>query len=125
MTLGAERNLRVAFAAFCMRATLMQASTPLLQSYVMELLPPERRARSTSFNNLVWNSGWAASATLSGWIIERFGYAMPFYITAALYGSAAVYFYLMFRSRTSLEASLPMRLTEEAKGNRGEGPFTE
>ena len=124
VTLGAEKKLGIAVAAFCARATLMQASSPLLQAFVMETLPAERRARSTSLNNLVWNVGWAASATLSGWIIQQFGYAVPFYITATLYGVATIYFYLAFRGRPAA-SERPVLLTEEAKGNRGEGPFTE
>ena len=63
----------------------MQAATPLLQAFVMEALPPSLRARATSLINLVWNVGWAVSATLAGVIIQRFGYAVPFYMTAVLY----------------------------------------
>ena len=123
VTLGAESHLSLAMVAFWMRATLMQASTPLIQTFVMEALPAELRARSTSLNNLVWNIGWAVSATLAGTIIERFGYAVPFYFTAVLYLVAALTFYRAFRGRP--EASVGVRLSEEAKGLRGEGPHTE
>jgi len=97
VTLGAEDRLGVAVAAFWIRASLMQASTPLVQAFVMEALPPGLRARSTSLITLVWNCGWAVSATASGVIIQRFGYHLPFYITAGLYGVAATVFYLAFR----------------------------
>jgi MFS family permease len=40
LTLGTEGHLPVAVGAFWIRATLMQAASPLLQSYVMEVLPP-------------------------------------------------------------------------------------
>lgn len=123
ITLGAEQHLGIAMVAFWMRATLMQASTPLVQAFVMEALPAELRARSTSLNNLVWNLGWAVSATLAGTIIERFGYAVPFYFTAALYLTAALTFYRAFRNRP--EVGGEVRLSEEAKGRRGEGPSAE
>ena len=97
ITLGAERRLSVAVGAFWIRASLMQASTPLIQAFVMEALPPVLRARSTSLNNMVWNAGWAVSATLAGVVIQRFGYAVPFYITAVMYFCAAASFYLAFR----------------------------
>src|SRR5262249_49569116 len=97
VTLGAERRLSVAVGAFWIRASLMQASTPLLQAFVMEVLPPAPRARSTSLANLVWNAGWAMSATLAGIVIQHFGYAVPFYATAVLYFIAASTFYLSFR----------------------------
>ena len=97
VTLGAESHLSIAVAAFLMRATLMQSSTPLVNAFVMEVLPPELRARSSSLNNMAWNVGWAVSATFAGLVIERFGYAVPFYCTAALYATAAATFYLAFR----------------------------
>jgi MFS family permease len=121
LTLGAERHLPVAVGAFWMRATLMQASTPLVQSFVMEVLPPGLRARSSSLNNMVWNLGWAASSSLAGTVIERFGYGMPFVLTAVLYLTAALLFYGAFR-RTTIGEAGAVRWSEEAKGLRGEGP---
>jgi MFS family permease len=130
VTLGFERHLETAVAAFVVRATLMQASSPLLHAFVMEALPAELRARSTSLNNLVWNAGWATSATLSGVIIQRFGYDVPFYVTAFLYAVATAFFWLWFRRRVPAAATrkppdAETLVTEEAKGSRGEGPFTE
>jgi MFS family permease len=123
VTLGAEHQLGVAVAAFWMRATLMQASTPLVQAFVMEALPTSLRARSTSLITLVWNCGWAVSATLSGVIIQRFGFDVPFYITAVLYALAATTFYLAFRGAP--EGAPRPRMPEEAEGRHGEGPLTE
>jgi MFS family permease len=123
VTLGAERRLEFAVGAFWLRATLMQASTPLISAFVMETLPPALRARSTSFANLVWNLGWATSATLAGLMISKFGYAVPFYVTAVLYGAAALWLYRSFRHTPEISAE--PALSEEAKGLRGEGPMTE
>jgi MFS family permease len=123
VTLGFEDRLGVAVAAFWMRATLMQASTPLVQAYVMEALPPSLRARSASLITLVWNCGWAFSATVSGVVIQRFGYHVPFYITAVLYGIGATVFYLAFR-RTP-EGPAPRRAPESVEGRHGEGPLGE
>ncbi len=122
--LGGERHLPLAVGAFWLRATFMQASTPLVQSFIMESLPQELRARSTSLVNMLWNVGWAASATMAGLVIERFGYHMPFYVTAVLYATAALTFYRAFRG-TRESATAPVRISEEAKGLRGEGPATD
>jgi len=124
LTLGTEGHLPVAVGAFWIRATLMQAATPLLQSYVMEVLPPSLRARSSSLNNMVWNVGWAVSSSVAGLIIERFGFSMPFYITATLYATAAITFYRAFRG-TREPGAAPVRMSEEAKGLRGDGPGSE
>jgi MFS family permease len=123
VTLGAEQRLEVAVGAFWLRAMLMQASTPLIGAFVMETVPPALRARSASFTNLVWNAGWAASATLSGLLIVRFGYAVPFYVTATLYSGASLWLYRSFRHVADRSRATP--LSEEAKGLRGEGPMTE
>jgi len=48
---------------------------------------------------------------------------VPFYVTASLYATAALYFYFSFRGTPEGEPALV--LSEEAKGQRGEGPFTE
>jgi predicted MFS family arabinose efflux permease len=114
VTLGRETHLPVAVVAFWLRATFMQASTPLLQAFVMEVLPPTLRARSTSLNNMVWNVGWAASASLAGLVIERFGYDVPFYLTATLYLIAALTFYRAFRGRREgAPAASPASPTED------------
>lgn len=97
VTLGAESRLSIAVGAFWLRAMLMQASTPLHQAFIMEALPRRLRARSMSINSTLWHTGWAASASLAGLIIERFGYAIPFYVTAVLYTSAALLMYFAFR----------------------------
>lgn len=123
VTLGAERRLEVAAVSFWARATLMQAATPLLQTFIMEALPPALRARATSTVNLVWNMGWAVSALLAGAIIERFGYAMPFYLTAVLYATAAGTFWFAFRNVP--EHGTEVRLSEESKGTRGGGPLSD
>ncbi len=117
VTLGAERRLGIAVGSFWLRATFMQAATPLLQTFIMEAMPRQLRARATSLINLVWNMGWAASTVLAGRVIERLGFAMPFYITAALYAIAASTFWLAFRNVR--ESDGDVRLSEEAKGRRG------
>ena len=104
VTLGFEHRLDLAVAAFWVRATLMQAATPLISAFVMEALPPALRARSTSLNNLVWNAGWATSAVASGAVIGRFGYEVPFYFTAGLYLTASLGFYLRFRGTVETRA---------------------
>lgn len=97
VTMGAEHRLDLAVGAFWMRATLMQAITPLISTFVMETLPADLRSTATGLMSLLWNIGWALSATLAGAVIQRFGYAVPFYATATLYAAAAVYFYASFR----------------------------
>jgi MFS family permease len=101
----------------------MQAATPLVQAFVMEALPPSLRARSTSLITLVWNCGWAVSATSSGILIQRLGYHVPFYLTATLYALAATIFYRAFRGVR--EGARPRPVPESVEGRPGEGPLAE
>ena len=71
---------------------------------------------------MVWNAGWAVSATLAGVVIQRFGYAVPFYITATLYAVASITFYLSFRNQPEVHAAGP--LTPEV-AVRTEAPIVE
>src|SRR5262249_47891046 len=123
VTLGAEERLGVAGASFWARATLMRASSPLQNALVMEPLPPRLRARATSINNTVWNLGWAISASVSGLLIERFGYAVPYYLTAGLYALAATTFYLSFRKLGETRAA-PL-MSGEPRGRRGDSRVAE
>jgi len=123
VTLGAERRLAVAAVSFWLRATLMQAATPLLQTFIMEAMPPALRPRATSLTNLVWNLGWAVSAVTAGTVIEKLGYATPFYLTATLYATAAITFWLAFRRVP--EHGAEVMLSEEAKGRRTEGMLSD
>lgn len=97
VTMGFERRLDLAVGAFLVRATLMQAGSPLISAFVMEALPPTLRARSTSLQNTLWQASWALSSSLAGLILQYGGYAVPFYITAVLYASAGLSFWWAFR----------------------------
>jgi MFS family permease len=119
ITLGLERRLDVAVGVFMVRATLMQSGTPLLNAFIMEALPPSLRARSTSLNNTLWQAGWAASSTLAGFVIQRWGYAVPFGITACLYLVASLSFYAAFRRRGRTAGG---EVTVGEAAAHGEGP---
>ncbi|HEV8479504.1 MAG TPA: MFS transporter [Candidatus Eisenbacteria bacterium] len=104
VTLGFEKTLGVAVACFWARACLMQTASPLMNHFTMESVPADLRARTTGLTNSLWQLGWAASTSLSGVLMMRYGYDYPYYLTAILYGSAAVLFYRMFKARPAVAA---------------------
>ncbi len=97
VTLGAERSLGTAAVAFWMRASLMQMASPISNSFTMEAVPEGMRAVANSWTMIAWNLSWTVSAAASGWMMQRYGYAVPYYLTAFCYAVSAVSFYLMFR----------------------------
>lgn len=103
LTLGVERYLPFAVVAFWLRSAFMNMGGPISSSFMMELVPEDRRATASSLAGMSWNLTWAASASASGWIMQRYGYEIPFFITAFLYAVAAMSFYMMFGARESGE----------------------
>lgn len=97
VTLGFETGaLWLASLSFFARATFMQASSPLTGSLQMELIPAGRRALANGLNSLSWNLCWAMTTALSGELMERVNYAVPYYITAGFYLVSTVLFYIFF-----------------------------
>jgi len=74
-------------------------STPIGSAFAMELLPQRLRATANSLMSMSWNLLWAASTAASGWMMQRYGYAIPYYLTAVCYAVSAVSYYLFFRDR--------------------------
>lgn len=56
------------------------------QTYVSERVPYRKRARSLGVLELSWAGGFLIGAPLAGWLIERWGWEMPFWV----FGSMAV-----------------------------------
>jgi len=104
VTLGFETTLMVSVLAFWGRSAFMQMSSPLINSYAMDQLPPALRARAHGLNNMLWYVGWAASSALAGQVIARLGWAYPYYLTALFYGLATLTFWLNFKGRGADEA---------------------
>lgn len=99
VTLGFETTLAISVIAFWLRSAFMQMSSPLVNSFAMDEIPPALRARAQAIDNMCWYVGWAVSSAVSGQIMARFGFAWPYYLTAFCYGLATVTFWWNFRER--------------------------
>ena len=105
VTLGVETTLGVSVVAFWLRSVFMQMSSPLVNAYAMEQIPPALRARAQAIDNMCWYLGWAVSSAASGQIMARFGFEWPYYLTAICYGVAAITFWAYFRKREAIAAA--------------------
>jgi MFS family permease len=97
--LGYSPIFWIGAATFYIRLTLMNMSSPVYQTFVMEHVEPSARATIASLSNMAWNFGWAFSPTISGWLQVRYGFGLPFAGTIALY-AVAVFLYWAFFWRT-------------------------
>jgi len=82
-------------AAFYVRLALMNMSTPVYQTFVMEHVESSARATVASLVSMSWNFGWAFSPTISGWLQVNYGFAPPMLGTLILY-TLSVFLYWAF-----------------------------
>jgi MFS family permease len=92
-------------AAYYIRVALMNMSSPVYQTFVMEHVEPESRATVASLVSMANNFGWALSPLLSGWLQVRYGFGPPFTITVVLYMlSTYLYWRFFWRRQTVVQA---------------------
>lgn len=82
--------------AYYIRLTLMNMSTPIYQTFVMENVDEKGRATVASLTSMAWNFGWAFSPTVSGALQVRYGFGPPFVGTITLYIVAITMYWAFF-----------------------------
>ena len=82
--------------AYYIRLTLMNMSSPVYQTFVMEQVDSESRAMVASLNSMVHSFGRAFSPIISGWLQVSYGFGPPFIGTITLYIAAVVMYYFFF-----------------------------
>ncbi len=91
-------------AAYYIRVALMNMSSPVYETFVMERVEPSHRAMVASLENMAWNFGWALSPTVSGILQVRYGFGPPFMGTIFLYTiSVFLYWFFWWRRQEARE----------------------
>jgi MFS family permease len=94
--LGFSPIFWIGAASYYVRLALMNMSTPVYQTFVMEHVEPSSRATVASLASMAWNFGWAFSPTISGWLQVKYGFGWPFAGTITLYIIAVVMYWAFF-----------------------------
>jgi MFS family permease len=92
--------------AYYIRLALMNMSSPVYQTFVMEHVEPSSRATVASLVSMAWNFGWAFSPTISGYLQVQYGFAPSFLGTIILYTISTIMYYAFFlrgKQRTNPE----------------------
>jgi len=79
-------------AAYYVRLTLMNMSSPVYSTFVMEKVDPSARATVASLVSMANNVGWAFSPQISGWLQVKYGFDPAFAATIVLY-ITSIYLY--------------------------------
>jgi MFS family permease len=82
--------------AYYFRLGLMNMSTPVYQTFVMERVESSARATVASLTSMAWNFGWAFSPTVSGYLQVRYGFGPSFIGTITLYTIAITMYWAFF-----------------------------
>lgn len=97
VVLGLTTNFILAIIAFLVRAALMNMAQPLFTNFAMEKVKHEEQAFTNALLVIAWTVGWGASASVGGFLIERFSYTIPFLSTSVLYLISTVIIFAFFR----------------------------
>ena len=81
--------------AYYVRMALMNMSSPVYQTFVMEHVEPSARATVASLVSMAWSFGWAFSPSISGWLQVNYGFGPPFLGTILLY-TISIFLYWAF-----------------------------
>ena len=97
----------ISVAAFWIRGALMNAATPVMNQMVMEGASEENRPIVNNLMSLSWNIGWSLTVALSGVIIKRHGYMIPFYATILVYIAYIVLLHRFFHDDETMGRRAP------------------
>jgi MFS family permease len=95
IVLGFTQIFWLSAAAYYIRLALMNMSSPVYNTFVMEQVDPSARATVASLVSMSWNFGWAFSPTVSGYLQVNYGFGPPFIGTIIFY-VVSIYLYWAF-----------------------------
>jgi MFS family permease len=97
LSLSAE----MAASLYVIRSTLMNMSSPLSDTFIMNLIAEDERATASSFNVAMWGLPNAASTVVGGSLLSGGNLSLPFYLCAGLYMVSVLLFYSLFHKLSS------------------------
>ena len=102
--LGFSPWFGIVLVAYYARTMLMNMSSPIYSTFVMEQVEPDSRGMLASLTSMAWNFGWALSPTISGYLQVRHGFGQSFTLTILLYSVAIGMYYLWFLRPRAIQA---------------------
>jgi MFS family permease len=94
--LGFSPWFSLSVVAYFFRVILMNMSSPVYQTFVMEQVDGDSRAMVASLNSMVRSFGRAFSPIVSGQLQVSYGFAPPFLGTITMYSIAIAMYYGFF-----------------------------
>jgi MFS family permease len=95
----------VAGPLYVVRAMLMNMSSPLSDTFLMNMIAEDERATASSFNVVIWRLPNAASTVIGGSLLNSGDLSLPFYLCTVLYVSSIALFYALFKNAEKKSAA--------------------
>jgi MFS family permease len=99
----------LAAALFLGRESLVEMDVPTRQSYVMAIVPPDRRTYASGVTNLTRTVGWAVGPPVAGAIMQSVSLGAPIFIGGGMKIVYDVVLFLSFRRLRPPEEAAPVR----------------
>lgn len=97
LSLIAMPTALLAGVVYIVRASLMNMASPLMDSYLMGIIPPDQRGLASAVNSLVWRLPNSITTVLGGMILATGNLELPILLATAFYVVGIVGFYGIFR----------------------------
>lgn len=91
-------DFRTAAIIYVIRTGLMNMSSPLLDSYLMGIVPPEQRGFASSLNSVIWRIPNSVTTIAGGIILASGNFELPFLLAGAFYIVGISLFYMIFKN---------------------------
>ncbi|MCM2271034.1 MAG: MFS transporter [candidate division Zixibacteria bacterium] len=97
LTLAYTQVLWIAFAAYVLRAGLMNIGVPVATNFGMEMSSRAEQGLVNALLMVSWTSSWMLSTAVGGRLIEQYGYTLTFNITIVLYILSTLFYFWSFK----------------------------
>lgn len=91
----------IAAPLYVVRSMLMNMSSPLGDTFLMNLIAEDERATASAFNVVIWRIPNAASTVVGASLLSNRDLSLPFYLCTVLYVVSISLFYVLFRGMGS------------------------
>lgn len=89
----------LAAGLYVVRAAVMNAASPLSDSFLMRIVSPEERGFASSLNSVIWRLPNSVTTIIGGILLASGNYTLPFLLAGGFYLTSIGLFYSFFKDR--------------------------
>lgn len=90
-------NVYLAGGVYIVRAAMMNMAAPLMDSFLMGIITPERRGLASAVNAIIWRLPNSLSSIAGGFLLQASRYDVPWLAASLLYIVAILLLYTNFK----------------------------